>query len=280
MDTVTIAAAALALLALLLVLGGGAKLATAGSDADPGGLSRLGPGVLVPERWRGQFMIFCAAVEILLAAGLIFTRHPLPRWGTVTFFSVSTYVLWELRRRRPDVGCGCFGEASSSPVGLRSIGRAAVLAAMAVLVALVPVSGADLLMRASWNLTSALGAGLALLVALSPEWGEAIARIRHRAPCEQRAVPAARAVARLRASAEWRSYAPLLVTDEPSDSWRELCWRFFVYPGRTAVGARAEVVFAVYLSGRRPPVRVAVVGAENPAGADLLRESSGVSVGG
>ncbi|MFC4531022.1 MauE/DoxX family redox-associated membrane protein [Sphaerisporangium dianthi] len=277
METPTLATAALALLVLFLLLGGGAKLVTAGSDADPGGLSRLGPGVLVPERWREPFMIFCAVGEVVLAVCLLFTRHPLPRWGTITFFSVATYVLWELRRRRPDVGCGCFGEASSSPVGLRSIGRAAVLAGMAVVVSVVPVSGMDLLSRASWELAAALGTGLALLVALSPEWSEAIARVKYRAPCEQRPVPSGRAAARLRASAEWRSHAPLLLADEPSDSWRELCWRFFVYPARTAVGARADVVFAVYLSGRRPPVRVAVVGADGSAGEGHLRNSMGVS---
>ncbi|GGK92179.1 hypothetical protein Sme01_54620 [Sphaerisporangium melleum] len=254
------ATAALALLVLLLVLGGAAKMATAGSDAEPGGLARLGPGALMPERWRKPFLMFCAGGECVLAAGLLFTRHPLPRWGTVAFFSVATYVLWELRRRRPDVGCGCFGEASGTPVGLRSIGRATALAGMAVLVTLVPVSGADLAARASLELAVAFGAGLALLVVLSPEVSETIARVRYRAPCEQRAVPVARTVSRLRASAEWRSHLPMLESDQPVDTWRELCWRFFVY--RIKATAGAEVVFAVYLSGRRPPVRVAVVGAD------------------
>ncbi len=274
-EVATLATAALVLLVLLLVLGGVAKIATVGTDAEPGGLTRLGPAVLVPERWRKPVLIFCAAVEIVLAAGLIFTRSPLPRWGTIVFFSVSTYVLWELRRRRPDVGCGCFGEASGSPVGLRSIGRAVVLTGMAVSVALVPVSGADLLSGLSWNLAIALAAGVVLLSLLSPELEEAIARVRYRAPCEQRPIPTARSLSRLRSSSEWRSHTALLVSVEPEDTWRELCWRFFVYPGRTATGAEAEVVFAVYLSGRRPAVRVAVVGAEGNDG--TLRKSIDVS---
>jgi hypothetical protein len=220
-------------------------------------------------------MIYCSSVETVLAAGLLFTRHPLPRWGTIGFFSVATYVLWELRRRRPDVGCGCFGEASGSPVGLRSIGRAAVLAAMAVLVTLVPVSGADLLAGLSWNLALAIGIGLALLTLLSPEMEEGVARIRYRAPCDQRPVPAVRALSRLRSSSEWRSYEGLLTSGEPADTWREMCWRFFVYPGRTTAGAEAEVVFAVYLSGRRPPIRVAVVPTEEPEA--IVRKSIGVS---
>ncbi|MEU8267687.1 MauE/DoxX family redox-associated membrane protein [Sphaerisporangium sp. NPDC049002] len=275
MEVATLAAAALTLLVLLLVLGSVAKIATAGTDAEPGGLSRLGPAMLVPERWRKPVLIFCATVETTLACGLVLTRSPLPRWGTIAFFALATYVLWELRRRRPDVGCGCFGEASGSPVGLRAIGRAVVLTAMAVTVTLVPVTGADVLSGLSWDLAIALAAGVALLSVLSTELEEAIARVRYRAPCEQRPVPAARTLSRLRSSSEWRSHAALLVSGEPEDTWRELCWRFFVYPGRTAAGAKAEVVFAVYLSGRRPPVRVAVVGAEGTGG--TLHESTGLS---
>lgn len=277
MDLKTFAVAALLLLVLLLVLSGAAKLATAGRDAEPGGLSRLGPGVLVPERWRKSVMIACSAGEAVLVAGLLFTRHPLPRWGTIAFFSVATYVLWELRRRRPDVGCGCFGDASGAPVGLRSIGRAVMLAGLAVLVEAVPVSGADLFVPPSGSLALATCAGLLLLIALSPEAEEAIARIRYRAPCEQRPAPAPRSLSRLRSSAEWRSHVGLLTSDEPQDSWRELCWRFFVYQGRTESGSAAEVVFAVYLSGRRPPVRVAVVREDGQEG--VLQKSIGVSAG-
>jgi hypothetical protein len=274
-EVATLATAALVLLVLLLLLGGVAKFATAGTDAAPGGLSRLGPGVLVPERWRKPAMIFCAMVEVVLAAGLLFTRHPVPRWATIAFFSVATYVLWELRRRRPDVGCGCFGEVSGSPVGLRSIGRAVALAGMAVFVTLVPVSVADLLSGFSSGLVIALGAGLALIAFLSPETEEAISRVRYRAPCEQRPAPAPKALSRLRSSVEWRSHQNLLVSGEPSDTWRELCWRFFVYPGRSTAGTEADVVFAVYLSGRRAAVRVAVVDAEGSG--RTLRESIGVS---
>ncbi|MFC4587829.1 MauE/DoxX family redox-associated membrane protein [Sphaerisporangium corydalis] len=278
MDVVTLATAALALLVFLLLLGGTAKLATAGTDSEPGGLSRLGPGVLVPERWRKPVMIFCSFGEAVLAAGLVFTSNPLPRWGTIAFFSVATYVLWELRRRRPDVGCGCFGEASSAPVGLRSIGRAVVLAGLGVVVAIVPVSGADLLSEFSWELVAAVAVGAAVLMVLSPELEEGIARVRYRAPCEQRPVSTSRILSRLRSSAEWRSHNELLTAAEPEDTWRELCWRFFVYSGRTASGARAEVVFAVYLIGRRPAVRVAVV--ETETAGDPLVKSIGLSATG
>ncbi|MEO3810373.1 MauE/DoxX family redox-associated membrane protein [Sphaerisporangium sp. B11E5] len=269
----TLATVALELLVLMLLLGGLAKLATAGGHGQPGNLSRLGPGVLVPDRWRRPFMIFCATGEVVLAAALLCTTWPLVRWGAVAFFAVATYVLWELRRRRPDVGCGCFGEASSAPVGLRSIARAASLAGLAVVVLLVPVSGADIVSGFSAELVVATAAGLAILALLSPEMGEGIARVRHRAPCEQRPMAAGKALHRLRASGEWRAHAPLLVSGEPSDTWRELCWRFFVYSGRTAEGAPAEVVFAVYLTGRRAPVRVGVMELRDEA----MRESIEVS---
>jgi hypothetical protein len=46
--------------------------------------------------------------------------------------------------------------------------------------------------------------------------------------------------------------------DVPADVWREGCWRFVVFPG-LAYGRPADVVFAVYLQSRRPPIRVAVI---------------------
>ncbi|GAA1024227.1 hypothetical protein Aple_097690 [Acrocarpospora pleiomorpha] len=251
----TIAAAAEPILVFMFALGGVAKLASVGSDAEPGALARLGPAVLMPERFRRPAMIFCAVVEFGLAIGLVFFDHPVPRWMTVAFFAVSTYVLWDLRRRRPDVGCGCFGEVSARPVGLRSIGRTVVLTAMAIMIALHNTSG---LPNLTWTFTAWLGGGLMLLLILSPEIEESLARLRYRAPCEQRPFPADRAFSRLRSSTAWRAHYPMLKSEEPSDSWRELCWRFFAFD---AVNG-SDVVFAVYLSGRRPPVRVAIVDAD------------------
>jgi hypothetical protein len=267
-----IAAAALPILVVMLVLGGVAKLATAGGDADPGGLGRLGPAVLVPGRFRKAAMIVCAVGEVVLVAVLLLVDYPPVRWLPVVFFTVSTYVLWDLRRRRPDVGCGCFGEVSSTPVNRRSIGRAAVLTAMAVVAALEAAPGTAFLTGWSWQTTAYLGAGVVVLLLLSPEIEETAARLRHRAPCEQRSIPAGRALSRLRASAAWRAHAATLESREPTDTWRELCWRFFVFSARNGV----EVVFAVYLSGRRPPVRVATVNADGQP-LTSMRESTQVS---
>jgi hypothetical protein len=110
----------------------------------------------------------------------------------------------------------------------------------------------------SWPVTIWIGCALALLLLLSPEIEEGVSRLRYRAPCEQRPAPADRALSRLRASAAWRAHVKLLESDQPDDMWRELCWRFFVFPGQGGT----QVVFAVYLSGRRPPVRAAVVNAD------------------
>ncbi|GAA4198520.1 MauE/DoxX family redox-associated membrane protein [Microbispora amethystogenes] len=280
-----IATAALPVLALTLTLGGVAKLATAGREASPGALTRLGPVALAPERFARPAMIACALTEFALAGGSLVVDHPATRWSPVVFFAIATYVLWDLRRRRPDVGCGCFGEVSAAPVGLRSIGRAAALTAMAVLVAVGNTGNTSAGLTEPAVLPRGTAAWVAgglvlLLLTLSPEVDEVVARVRHRAPCEQRALPPGRALSRLRASAAWRAHAGALLTGEPSDMWRELCWRFFVFPAQEG----AEVVFAVYLSGRRPAVRAAVVGADGRVAATTgdrtdasLRESTPVS---
>ncbi|MFF5111463.1 MauE/DoxX family redox-associated membrane protein [Streptosporangium sp. NPDC000509] len=277
----TIAAAQLPVVFVLLVAGTVAKIGTVVRETEPGMLSKLGPAVLVPERWRAPAMLCCAFVELFLAGGLLLTGHPFFRWGTAGFFAVSTYVLWELRRRRPDAGCGCFGEVSALPVGRRSLGRTMVLTAMSLGLLLTPgISGWESMADLTWTHASAAFAGLLLLAALSPEIEETVARLRHRAPCEQRRLDPATALGRLRSSAVWRSHLGLLSSKDPVDSWRELCWRFFVYPGNSHAGDPVDVVFAIYLSGRHPAVRVAMVGLDGrPVATESLPESLPISAG-
>ncbi|MEV0382784.1 MauE/DoxX family redox-associated membrane protein [Nonomuraea sp. NPDC050643] len=246
----------LPLLIVLLLLGTTAKVITVGSGGEPGALSRLGPAVLVPDRMLAPALLVCAAGELVLATGLLLTTHPFFRWGTVAFFALSTYVLLELRRRRPDAGCGCFGEVSSAPVGLRSVGRTVVLTGMAGVSVWAPVPGWVAMTQPSWY----TAAGMAVLALLSPEIEEMIDRVRFRAPCEQRRGPAESVtLSRLRSSGTWRAHRGELASTEPYDSWRELCWRFFAFRNHD----EDDVVFAVYLSGRRPAVRMAVVSAED-----------------
>jgi hypothetical protein len=59
--------------------------------------------------------------------------------------------------------------------------------------------------------------------------------------------------------------------------WREGCWRFAAYPGVLA-SRRVEVVFAVYLTGRRAPVRAGVLDVDTPAPPALSRRYSSLSV--
>jgi hypothetical protein len=255
------------ILIVLLLAGTVAKVITVREGGEPGTLSRLGPAVLVPGSMQAPALLVCAGGEAVLAAGLLVTTHSIFRWGTVCFFALSTYVLLELRRRRPDAGCGCFGEVSSAPVGVRSIGRTVVLTGMAALSLPATATGWAALTHPSWP----LAAGVAVLAVLSPEIEELIDRVRYRAPCEQRPGPAEEIMlSRLRSSSPWRAHQGELTSPDPYDSWRELCWRFFAFTNHE----RDDVVFAVYLSGRRPAVRMAVVSADD---SDSLPEYTPVS---
>jgi hypothetical protein len=252
------------LLACLLIGGCAGKawrtLRTRSMDAG------LGPTILFPWRLRRPIMIAMCVTELSLGIVLLATMGRfgagLPanagRAGTAVFFLVAVGILYEVRQRRPDVGCGCFGELSDSPIGLRAIGRAGLLCVAAA----IAIGSPPLHMPSSptqggvW--LGALTIELAVLVALSPEVGQLLIRLGYSEPCELRRLPVARTLSALRASSQWRRYADQVSADIPADVWREGCWRFVVFPG-LAQGRRADVVFAVYLQSRRPPIRVAVL---------------------
>jgi hypothetical protein len=105
-----------------------------------------------------------------------------------------------------------------------------------------------------------LAAELALFAGLSPELGEALVRLGYSEPCELRVVPAERTLAALRRSKQWRRHAGLITADVPADMWRELCWRYLVFPGRYR-DRDAEIVFGVFLRHRRPLIHAALVDA-------------------
>jgi hypothetical protein len=225
----------------------------------------LGPTALVPMRLRRPMGIIVSAIEGGLGLGLIFTARIGPgaptlsvRLGTFLFFVVATTALIELRQTRPDVGCGCFGDFSTAPVGGRTLARSSLLAVAALAtVGLSPIStlptGA-----AALELLGVLLAELLLIGALSPELGEALTRLGYSEPCDVRNVPAARTLAVLRRSKSWRRYASLITEDVPVDVWRELCWRYVVYPA-SYLSQPAEIVFAVSLQRRRRAVHAALV---------------------
>jgi hypothetical protein len=228
----------------------------------------LGPTALFPLRLQRPVAVAMCAAELTLGIALIVTAG---RFGTgaaatavrgvtAVLFVTAVGALIELRQHRPDVGCGCFGDLSSTPVSLRTIARSALLTLAAagtigVAPLRLPPPGGALALR-----LALLAAEIALIAALSPEIGQALVRLGYSEPCELRVLPAERTLSALRSSRQWRRHASVVTGHHPVDVWRELCWRYLVYPGSYG-GREVEVVFAVYLRSRRPAVRAAVVDA-------------------
>jgi hypothetical protein len=258
------------LLAVMLLGGCGAKALRVLKARDMA--VGLGPTALFPLRLRRPIAMAMCATELGLGIALIATAGwfgagtaaTTVRAGVSVLFLIAVGALVELRERRPDAGCGCFGDLSKTPVGARTITRSALLATAA----LASIGQPPLQMPASgpaatlWITT--LVAELLLLAALSPELSEAMVRLGYSEPCEVRRISVDRTLTALAGSPAWRRYASMLGEDgrqaAPIDIWREGCWRYLVYPGE-AGGRQVHVAFAVYLRSRRSQVRVAVLDA-------------------
>jgi hypothetical protein len=226
----------------------------------------LGPTALFPLRLRRPVAIATCGLELACGVALIVTAGGLGRGGAATavrlvtslLFLVATCALIELRTSHPETGCGCFGEFSRAPVNGRTLARSALFAVVALAtIGLPPLRaphpGAD-----AARLLGIFAIELAVIAALSPELGEALARLGYSEPCELRRLPAVRTLAALRRSSQWRKRAGLIAAEVPVDMWRELCWRYVVFPAR--IGDRAaEIVFAVYLRPHRPVIHAALV---------------------
>nr|WP_052478403.1 MauE/DoxX family redox-associated membrane protein [Kibdelosporangium sp. MJ126-NF4]CEL18112.1 hypothetical protein [Kibdelosporangium sp. MJ126-NF4]CTQ90659.1 hypothetical protein [Kibdelosporangium sp. MJ126-NF4] len=234
------------LLAVLLLLAGAAKFLGRGPAA--------GAVVLLPPRHRRLASLGLASSEIALGLALVFSGHLLVRTGVAAMLIVAAGVVGYLWRRRPEAGCGCFGDASGSPVGVRTFARTALIA----VAALVALGGRGPAFEAPFSAVMLLE--IVVLVALSPELDGVVRRIRGRSdvPCAYRWVPVADTVRVLRRSVQWRQSAQVRTAAEPLDVWRDLCWRIFTYPGRSE-GRAVNVVFAVHLDGKRPEIRAVVV---------------------
>jgi hypothetical protein len=217
-------------------------------------------------------MVMVCMAELGVGVGLLVTAGQLGaglpatiiRLATAVFFAVGIGALNELRHRRPAAGCGCFGELSDTPIGLRTIARTGLLsAAAAATIGLPPLHVPSSPLDAKLWLAAGVFE-LALIGSLSPELGEILVRLGYSEPCELIRIPVARTLAALHASPQWRRFAGQLSSATPQDIWREGCWRFVVYPGaeRGTPGRRTEIVFAVYLSPRRPAIRAAVLDAD------------------
>lgn len=251
------------LLAAMLLGACGAKLVHVLRAGSVG--STFGPTALFPAHLRRPAAIALCLVEFGLGAGLIVTagrigaRTPATsvRLAVCLFFVVATCALIELRTNRPESGCGCFGDFSTAPVGARTLARSALLALAALATIGLPPIGRPTAGTAI-QLVAILVVELLLIGALSPEIGEGLIRLGYSEPCELRDVPSQRTLAALRRSRQWRRYSPLITSDGPADLWRELCWRYVVYPS-SHDGRPADLVFAIYLQQRRPAIRAALV---------------------
>jgi hypothetical protein len=255
------------LLAAMLLGGCSAKLARAIQRRSVG--AGLGPTALFPLKLRPLAAGTLCAVELGIGIGLILTAGRfgagtpalLIRISTCLLFVVATCALIELRSIRPDIGCGCFGEFSTSPITGRTLARSILLGAAAL--GTVKVGPIIRLPRIAPTLIM-LVAELGLFGLLSPEVRDVLVRIGYSAPCELRLLSPEQTIATLQRSAQWRRHHALIADDPPVDVWRELCWRYVAY--RSRYNARdAELVFAVYLQNRRPTVLSVLVDAATGA---------------
>jgi len=231
-----------------------------------------GPTGLFPVYLRRPATVAMYLAELGLGLGLIATAgrlgHAGPglpatlvRTGTALFFLIAVGALNELRQRRPDSGCGCFGELSETPIGLRTIARSGLLCASAIATLGVPPLRMPSSSAEAELWLAAVAFELALIAFLSPELGEILVRLGYSEPCELRRLPVGRTLSALHGSSQWRRYAGQITTATPVDVWREGCWRFVVYPG-VARDRHVDIVFAVYLQARRPAIRAAVLDAD------------------
>jgi hypothetical protein len=179
-------------------------------------------------------------------------------------FVVATCALIELRSVRPDIGCGCFGEFSASPITGRILVRSMLLAAAALATVNLPGIVLPRTAGAATPFLIMLLAELVFFGFLSPEVREVLVRVGYSAPCERRVMSIEQSIAALHRSAQWRRHSALLADRRPLDTWRELCWRYIAYPSRYD-GRAAELVFAVYLQHRRPAVLSVLVDAATGA---------------
>ena len=270
-------------LAVLLIGGCAAKArrAVGARSIDAG----IGPTGMFPFRLQRTAATAIVVSEFALGVGLLVTAGRIGagppalavRAATAVLFCTAVAALAELRSRRPDVGCGCFGDVSSTPVGWRTITRAALLGAAAVSsIGVPPLHMLGTFHRYGEFIAVAV-VEIAVLAVLSPEIGELMVRLGRAEPCELRRVSVAKSLDTLWASASWRRYHRYLISTIPTDVWREGCWRFAVFPGILA-SRRVEVVFAVYLSGRHAPVRAGVLDIDTPPATSSSSRYSSLTV--
>lgn len=216
-------------------------------------------GLAVTLRDNRTLAVGLAVAEGALGVALLVTSHPSVRVVTVLGFASATWVVGELRAKRPEGGCGCFGSLSTSRVGFRGLLRVALFTGAAIITLGVDHTGLDVLRAGLGWAGLVLAVEVTVFLALSPELGVLLTHCRRATvPCELRTGTLSETFARLHTSAAWRRHEAELTAGDPMDVWRELCWRFLAYPARVD-GREVEIVFAVSMDERHPVVRSAVV---------------------
>ncbi|MDA8370642.1 MAG: hypothetical protein M0026_12375 [Nocardiopsaceae bacterium] len=263
----------LPILVLVLLLGALAKFADRTARGQ-------GPVSLLPPRFHRMAAVAVGGAEALLAVALIVLPGvvgDVARGAVAVLFAAAVIALLIVRRRNPDMGCGCFGGLSTAPVGWRTIARSGLFAVAAAVTVGLETSGAGVL--AGFTIVHGMAVALEALViaGLSPELTEVAARLFHREPCEVRDIPVRRTLARLRSSDVWNANVAAIAEQEPVDVWRQGCWRFFRFPG-TRNARPVDVVFGVPLRGRRPAVRAVISDAKTGAVLTALGETAERSV--
>lgn len=268
------------LLAALLIGGCAAKArrALSARSIEAG----IRPTAVFPLRLHRPVAIALCAGELALGGGLLLTAGPLTagplsaahaiRSATALLFGTAVGALHELRARQPGAGCGCFGDLSDTPVSWRVMTRSALLCAAAIAAIGAPPLHRPASAGQALTMLAVAAIELVVIAMLSPEAREIMVRLGYSEPCEVRRVPVSRTLAALHGSAPWRHHQHHLLATDPIDVWREGCWRYVVFPG-TVDGRRVEVVFAVYLEPRRPPVRVGIA---DPGAGARSRDDSAV----
>lgn len=214
-------------------------------------------------RQSRQVSVGVGLTEGVLGLALLVSSHVSVRLATTAAFATATWAVCELRVRRPDAGCGCFGGLSSKRVGRRSVARAMLFTAAAVVALGAPHAGLDVVRQGPLHVGLVLAVELALFAALSPELSVLLERrgllgSRHPVPCERRRSTLAETYETLYDSKAWLAYEDTVMRPAPLDVWREGCWRFVVFSAR--VNEREmDLVFAVSTAERDRAVRAAVV---------------------
>ncbi|MFC4563707.1 MauE/DoxX family redox-associated membrane protein [Nocardiopsis mangrovi] len=260
----------LPVLVAALLLGAVAKLADRSSRGQ-------GPASLLPLGLRRPVTAANGVLEVLLGVALLVVAGPLgdiARAAAAALFAVGLVVVVAAARRHPELGCGCFGGLSTTPVGWRTITRTVLFGAAAAVTLGLGVSGIDVLAAFTPAHGGLLAAEVLAFALLSPELtGPAWGAVRGR-PCELREVPLARSLSRLRASDVWQANAWMLGSNEPDDAWRQGCWRMLRFTGRRD-GRPVDMVFGVPVQGRRPAIRAVISDAVTGSTLAVLGEVAG-----